>query len=277
MRSILLACFLLGVTCLTRYGAVAAVTENSALTLNLVRTPDDAVTGGPVFVGLEISNMTPETLQVNLGAGRKSAISLLISKDGGQSKLFTLPAFTGLARSSWVKIEGKQSYTTTLLINEWLELGEAGTYSLEAVANMQVRPSSDAKPLQAKSNSVAIVLAERDKIRLEAICRRLRDRALTENDIDAKSLAALALSSVIDPVAVPYLQQLLLQGRIGKQHAAQGLWKIGNAAAVTALISGLKGSQADTADLSRDALLRVQDSSASREAKAMASSALNLK
>ena len=278
MRSIFLASLLLlGVAWTSPHEAAAAVTGDSALTLTLTRLPEDAVARGPVFVEFAITNETLETVEVNLGPGRKSAITLLISKDGGLAKPFPSPVIQGLSRVGWVKIAGKQRYTSTLLVNEWIELQEAGTYGLEAVVAMQIRRNSSPMPLQAKSNSVVIVLAAYDITRLDAICQRLRDRALTGNDTEIRLLAALGLGSVTDPVAVPYLEQLLLQGRFGKQYAAEGLLKIRSAAAVSALIWGLRDPQGDTADLSRSALLRVQGTDASSEVKALATAALHAK
>ncbi len=70
--------------------------------------------------------------------------------------------------------------------------------------------------------------------------------------------AALALSYVRDPVAVPYLERALRSGHLVERMAVEGLEQIGNREAVQVLVSSLQTRAGDTAILARSALERIE-------------------
>jgi hypothetical protein len=76
----------------------------------------------------------------------------------------------------------------------------------------------------------------RDPKRLDSVCEGLRKGAMNVNAWEA-SKAALALSYVDDPIAVPYLGRVLEESFAGKEAAISGLARIGNAEAVQLLTS----------------------------------------
>ena len=68
---------------------------------------------------------------------------------------------------------------------------------------------------------------------------------------------ALLLSYVEDPVAVPYLSQVLYTHKLVENTAISGLERIDSEESVKVLISALAYSYGDTSSLAREALRRI--------------------
>jgi HEAT repeat protein len=79
-------------------------------------------------------------------------------------------------------------------------------------------------------------VTHRDPERLKSVCEELRTGAMNVNAGEA-SKAAVTLSYVDDPIAVPYLGRVLKESFAGKDAAISGLARIGNPEAVQILTS----------------------------------------
>ena len=86
---------------------------------------------------------------------------------------------------------------------------------------------------------LTLTVEPRDPERLQEVCDRLAKAAAGYSDLAVLREAADALSFVQDPVAVPYLTQVLAYHNLVSGIAVKGLVRIGSPEALQALKSNL--------------------------------------
>lgn len=240
----------------------------------------------PVLLDIAIKNNDPEAADFYLGQDKKEAFVFAITKPNG-SRTELPPLFhMGLSEIGSVHLEPGARFTKELLLNEWSDFAEQGTYTVEVHLEPAVIEVPAAaylpKELAQTTSSVldgarytfAIQIGPRDPVRLDRICRSLLRQVLSADSISEQSVAAKKLSIVDDPIAVTYLEQMLSHQRM-EVLAVNGLERIGDVNAAKALIRALKTQPPGTVnDLIRPALRRVSARTADENVKAIVQGAL---
>ena len=154
-------------------------------------------------------------------------------------------------------------YVDTIVLDDWYKVPGAGLYSIEAGIRGEVLALS--APVQpVLSGTMTVEVLPRDEERLKRVAQDLLEQVVRGSTYDERDTAAVALSYMEDPVAVPYLQQVL-SGRTGEIWAIWGLRKIANADAVRALILTCKtGRTASVRLMAGSALGRIIEDLGSR-------------
>lgn len=261
--------FLLAMT-----SAVGVSAELNDLNFSVRRIEGALVLRAPVVVELVIVNNSTDTKEVDLGIAQKALLDFAISKSGETSKRFLYPVMGGLSRIGWVKVPGGGQLRKSLLVNEWYPSLEVGKYEIRLSGNLRVRNKGEIVPIRMETNAIAIDILPFDSAKLDAVAKNLRDIALGKSDAEAAADAALALSLIGDPTAVPYLSEVLREGIFSKSLAARGLQDIRSPLAVDALIQASKDKRGETAEISRSALQGLMSRDLPADMRATISSAL---
>ncbi len=110
-------------------------------------------------------------------------------------------------------------------------------------------------------------ITPRDESALRTTCDSLIKEIEVSSSYEAAAVAAQELSSIRDPVAVPFLRKALLAKQLVEPFAIQGLERIADQDAIRALGEGLGISYHNTSALSRSALLRIETQTSDPEIK----------
>lgn len=192
----------------------------------------------PVWIDLTIRNGSAKPVEVDLGHNAKSNLAFVVSTAAGARLALPHASEEGLGVSGEITVEPGRSHTERYLLNEWYTFPDAGIYSIEASLSGAPRPGRRAITTSAPQ-ILTVIVAPRDETRLEAVAKQLAGTAIQEKNTEKRMAAANALSLIDDPVAVPYLIQLLRSRSWSRADAARGLARIATPAAMAALVDAL--------------------------------------
>lgn len=194
----------------------------------------------PIFLTLSITNDGNTKFSIDLGQDRKQAIQLSITPPKGAVVSASLPIHGGVARWGVINIDPGRTYEQTVALDQWYPFDGPGQYKI-SVRIMPTPPGPIS--LQTWVALPIVTILPEDPQRLTKACVELRDRIESTTSFDDEKEAALALTYVNDPIAVPYLQEVaMLRGGMLAPVVVKGLAKIDENAGTAALIS-LAGQQ----------------------------------
>jgi hypothetical protein len=202
----------------------------------------------PVFATFVVQNTQPERLEFDLGANSKTTFSFSITEpDGRTVKIPPFKTPDGVSAIGRVALENGLTYTQKILLNEWYDFTSVGRYSIELHTSAVFRTSRGRSVETTPIKSVSLEIQPRDENRLRSICENLASTALTSSLSTAtRETAAVTLSYIKDPVAIPFLRQFLERGRdivALDRYAVEGLTRIGTDEAIGALIESVGAVQ----------------------------------
>jgi hypothetical protein len=211
--------------------------QSGSFDISAVIAPErsDLVLHEPLDVVLTIHNAGPEAAVIDLGADRKSGITVKMQLPDGTEKVGRIPVHGDVSRIGRITLKPGQSYSQDLIINEWTEFGVPGLYRIAVLFdNPIIMPDGTTSKL-GPINIVANVGPQNDEI-LRRFCDDTLRKLLTADSSEAALNAAGALSYVQDPVAVPYLRQAF--GNPHRVHSSlvSGLERIGTHDAIEVLL-----------------------------------------
>lgn len=190
----------------------------------------------PVFVDFSIHNELEENITFDLGHDRKSNFEFTITKPDGSRLRVPRLSEEGLGRVGRISVESGESYRQKLLVNEWYQFVQPGKYKL-SVGLVVPASTRSGRTIEVMSNDdLVLQIHPRNPAKLEDVCRNLTQVALTLTDVEESTNAVIVLSYINDPIAVPYLEEVLERGK-GWQYAIPGLGRIANKRAIDALVS----------------------------------------
>lgn len=226
-------------------GQVGDSHNGLAIEYSLVST--DVTLHEPILMHVTISNHRDNVARVNLGQDRRQAFELSIGKPDGKIVTLSLDLHEGASRLPVVEIAPGDTYTETLVLNQWFLFPEVGNYRIK-VHLVRVQGSKEELPDDFGSWSALppVDVLPRDPARLVALCEQLKAKLETSNVSAELGEAGLELSYVDDPIAVPYLQEMaLLKYGMLAVLAAKGLERVDGDAGVEALIALSKESRVE--------------------------------
>lgn len=212
----------------------------------------------PVLLYFTVTNGLSYPIKFDLGQDRKERFLLTVTQpDGATIKLPQLRR-DGISLIGTVSLEAGNSYTQRLLLNEWFEFSVAGKYEIAAELENPILAYNGTKLKAAYQSLINFEIVPRSAERLTQVCMSLVKRITNSISYEAAAEAALALSYIKDPIAVPYLREAVTAGRMVEPIAITGLERIGDAEAAGVLISILENGGQETAALARFALSRIE-------------------
>ncbi|MGH9432522.1 MAG: hypothetical protein ACRD3T_13355 [Terriglobia bacterium] len=221
--------------------------------------PQSTVTlNEPAYLLFVVRNGTGRETTVYLGKNNTAGFRFTITDSTG--KITHAPQAGAAGAGAWGKVlvDAGRSYAQDLLVNEWYHFDKPGNYKIE-VELIEHALREPEKVLRTwVSGKMELTVLPRNPQRLDAVCRKLILTALSVSNYPAASEAALALSYVQDPVALPYLGQLLAGGNSLSPTAIRGLVRIGTPQAVSILESHLATSDTLLRSLIRSAVEEIK-------------------
>jgi hypothetical protein len=154
-------------------------------------------------------------------------------------------------------VEPGADYQQPILMNEWFRFETVGTYLLTSQLTAGIE-TSEGTPLPQEGQTARLVVKPRDPERLENICAMLAREVEDHLSVEEWQFPAWMLSSVNDPIAVPYLSQVLATNKGAENFVVPALERISDDEAVNALVSALSDKSGDVAMLARQSLTRMQ-------------------
>jgi hypothetical protein len=211
-------------------------------------TPEksETVLHEPVYATFSVRNDTRATIRFSMGRNDKGLFSFSVTPPTRQTleiPKIPPPPEGGLHVVSEPSLKPGQQYTQRLLLNEWYEFPSSGAYRVTLRSDI-VFENDRGQPVRTSGNTTFTVqIAPKDDARLEIICSELTTRALAQAGVRPRVDAARALSYVGDPVAIPYLSQLLENGKSVEQYGIIGLDRIGTNEAIDVLLSNVQRAE----------------------------------
>lgn len=245
---------LLGLACLLVPSQRSTSTTQLRVTFRL---KDRVITlHEPVLLLFKVHNASAQETVLDLGVAKTEFFHFSLKKPQGPTIQNEPPYTEGLHPSGRVVISAGGDYEQALVLNQWFQLDSIGQYSLTAQLNIPtVADGTDG--VNAEEQHIAFEIQERNPERLEKTCSDLAEEVnLAANAHDAQE-PALLLSYVDDPIAIPYLSQLLNAHKLVEKAGVSGLERIGTKDSVKVLISALNSEYGETSDLAREALKRI--------------------
>jgi hypothetical protein len=194
--------------------------------------------GEPAYVLLFVNNLTSRGMTVYLGKRNTAGFRFTITEPNGNVvRAPIVGAGGGMGETGRTVVGAGKSYELPLLVNEWYNFREPGSYKIQVnlVESPTLEPGKIIKVWS--SPEMRLTVLPRNPVRLREVCEKLTTRGLSEADLPAAAEAAVALSYIQDPVALPYLGRLLTAKNGMAPLAIQGLVRIGTPGALSVLDS----------------------------------------
>ncbi len=205
----------------------------------------------PTIVDIAVHNSSAEAVDFDPGYD-KEGIDIKVTDPKGlvQKKQSPVP-HEGMRFSNAVHVEPGSTSVTSLLLNDWFSIDEVGEYQIDVTLYPPNEIRAHGK--DGISASLTLEVLPRDDARLESACADLAKRIKSAPSASAALAAAEALSKVDDPIAVPFLVEVL-----GRKNFAPlmigALAHMKTDAALNALTSAAHSNDQETSSLARSAL-----------------------
>jgi hypothetical protein len=241
--------------------------EKAKLRVSYSLLQDHITLHEPVILNFAIENDTSVTLLVNLGANRKEVFAFTIRKPDGSNVELPPKRAEGSSMIGRVSLQPAQDFKQKLLLNEWFDFAKPGQYE---IAVRLVKPEVTPRGFNIYDISdtpefrITLDVQPRDPARLKELCVQLKDQIIKAVTVDEATEPAEALSYVNDPIAVPYLAEVLKSDRLLEAYAISGLERIGTDEAIKALEVASRSRNRDVALMAKRALERLGKSSRPR-------------
>jgi hypothetical protein len=227
---------------LLSYKASHEAQELRSLRVELAAEESKYVLRAPVYALVSIQNGLSEAITFSFGRHGKSALEFSLTLPDARVIDVPYPRDPdgGLALVPVQTLAPGETYKQRLLLNEWFNFFAPGPYAvqLKTDASFDTADGRTAQPLPIEK--IMVWITPRDDGQLGRVCRDLLALALADTPVQERVDAADALSRVQDPVAIPYLKEIIEKGFSSIQpYGFQGLGRIGNAEATEILIANL--------------------------------------
>lgn len=230
----------------------------------------------PIVLEMNILNGLPRVIYLDLGQDREENVEITATLPDGKMVTSRGHTHEGISVIGVVSIQPGGTYSQRLLLNKWFDLSSKGKYliGVNLVKSPALQGSSETVDLPIESH-VEFEITDRDEKRLSKACESLASRVVNSSSFEDASDAAKALSYISDPLAIPYLKQVLQSGKLVEANAIEGFLRIGNRQAVEALIEASNSPNKETGLLSRSALVQLEKSTKDSSLQEIIHAALN--
>lgn len=196
--TVFLICFCQLLTCQTRPNVVA--------TLELLQS--EISEKEPVLARLGLHILGYDAVEMNLSPDQDD-IALIRRGTDGASQSFMIPRISGITSPGLVRVEPGHKWTKLLVLNQWTTNWNIGEHDLTLAWKQPAYHGRSREPFTVGAitpQRLRVVRYDQGRLvkRLESLMRDLRD--VTHNPHEERCYR-LAIASVRDPVAIPFLRQ----------------------------------------------------------------------
>ena len=231
----------------------------------------------PVILHFKVHNGLAQLIALDLGINWVEGFEFVLIPPQGKRIQGRRQRSEGLSTQPGKLVIGPgEDHQQTLLLNQWFDFDLPGEYVLTATLGKPIEVG-ETNAVAPQRQRLTLEIKPRDVDRLRDVCAELAHQVSISNGGEAEQEATLKLSYVADPIAVPYLSEVLSGHRATSDLAISGLERIGDDAAVEALLTALNDKFGDIPQLARQSLTRMQDRISNPALKASVTQALTQK
>lgn len=250
-----IAWLIIGMTAFTGY--VSSQTPVSPVEISYSLVASEVSRFEPVVVLFSIRNRSSQTVKADLGTQGVQHFAFTVVRPDGTKSHMTPPVTEGFRPMGTVEVLAGQTFVKEVLLGDWFSFDLPGRYEVTVLLNGPIF-AGEQSPIVDSGAHLTVTVGTRNEQRLQKVCASLADKILAGGKYEETEAAARELSSVNDPVAVPYLKRVVGIRPLAPIVIA-GLGRIRNISSVETLISLLSSPDTDTIMLARTSLTRIQD------------------
>jgi hypothetical protein len=232
----------------------AVASAPGAVTVSIPRAPSVTL-HEPVIVTVTIDNTLEEPVKIDLGPDRKGNYRWLLTGSNGKHTAGR-PFFKGvdaISAPGRITVQPGQRYVQDLLLNEWFDFEEPGVFTLQMRVDAPLRTESGTV-LEPFVVTTPVEILPRDESILRGRLERLAKAAVSRGAQGMES--ALALMAVSDPIAVPYMREVLRETTMADWIIIPKLAHVPGDAVKALLDECVMSEDEDRTSMARDALRR---------------------
>lgn len=240
---------------------VSTTLRGSGIESVLVIHDRSLVMGQPVIVTLEVTNRNNHEVELDFGRNRKEAFAFKLVLPNGRIRSAPQIRGEGFAGGGLVSIKPYSTHRQTLVLNEWFTFPVFGKYVLTSQI-LLTDPKRDriAKSLKPPP-PLEFQIGQHDSYKLSEVSKNLLDDILRYRSYEEATTAAVALCYVLDPVAIPYLEEALTANVMVDSVIINTLKAIGGNRSADVLIRSLeRRPAAEWAKIARSTLQSIEAS-----------------
>ncbi|MGH9432520.1 MAG: HEAT repeat domain-containing protein [Terriglobia bacterium] len=192
----------------------------------------------PVWVECSIHNTLPNSISLDLGFNRTRNFVFTITAPNGTVTSPLQLGNAGFGLYGELSLPAGGVHTEEVLLNEWYPFPAEGNYLVRVKFTGPIRTEFGQTIQANREGEMELDIEPRNPKTLEEICRALTAAAVSPN-AEAALRAGRTLSYVSDPIAVPFLGEVLRNSDFAQLLAAQGLGRIRTPEALRILRSRL--------------------------------------
>jgi hypothetical protein len=246
---------------------LAYASEPDAVLVSLDVSQTTLVQGFPFVAVLRLTSSSPIT--VDLGENRSAFLHFEV-KTPSKVESLSVPVRPGLTRIGTFALTPGAPYEQTIVLPA-SDFPEAGWYSILA----RVDPSSGIK-FEFLDSAPTFEILPHNSSQMQSNCGELSRELENASSAGRRIELAAALSSVRDPIALPYLQAGIGRNWGVDSQMVAGIEHVGTREALEVLSGTLHSSNPEVSLSSKAALHRIRDDAASSpELKYLAASLLS--
>lgn len=229
----------------------------------------------PVLVRCRIRNGLSQTVLVDFGDSIESAFSFRIVDPSERSWDISPPLSSGIAPVPRWQLSPGESRSEELLLDKWYRFDQPGSYEIEPAVAVAVSTTSSEVIPRTATLTLNLVVRPRDEEVLRRRCESLV-RETMQKDAARVLEAGEILSYVDDPVAVPFLAEVVRKSWGASYLGVEGLARIHSIPAIEAMIDLLKDPQVsqDSHELLAGRLRGIRSRTTDPEIKSLIDQAL---
>jgi hypothetical protein len=222
----------------------------------------------PVFVEFTLRNGSAEPIETDLGFNRKQNFDFTITTPDRRRVSAPSVAAEGFGAAGRISLRPGETYRQILLLNERYSFDAPGGYEVDARFTGSIH-AAQKQAIQGDGgwSTIRLTVRPRDQQRLTEVCGSLAEKAVHGSTYIEARDAALALSFVRDPVAVPFLGRVLRESKLVRSEAADGLARIATPEAVELLNASSNSGDSELSAIARSALAIIDRKNKEAEIK----------
>ena len=229
--------------------------------LQLVLEEKEFTLHEPVVVLFTVHNGLSTPIILTLGAEKRQYFQFSLTKPDGQviHSSYPPPGTVDIVTfgSGQQEVASGETFRQNLLLNQWFQVDSRGKYVLNGRLTSKIEISKG-QYLSDEDHTLSFHVGARDSSRLKKVCEELTNQIRNRPSVEEWQEPARMLSSIDDPIAVPYLAEVLSTHKGTENIIVPGLERIGDDPAVEALLSSLEDQSGDVSILARRALTRLE-------------------
>lgn len=217
----------------------------------------------PVIVQMTIQNTTGGPIEIDYGADRLEHVRVEHTSPAGAQDTTPLTLYDPNQAEVLQEVildrrlDTGATYAQDVLLSKNFDFSALGTHRVSIEFRGAIADASHGlADVTGRQATLLIDVQARDETRLRRACAALADQMLHGRTLDER-VPATALAYVADPVAQPFLLQLI-EARRQTSRAVRGLARIGTPDARDALVQLTSSTDREISDVAKDALRRFR-------------------